>query len=168
MQHCGVAHPIAPRLVRRILNGQGGLRVRGPERALSDDMVSWLRENIQKLLEALRDRQKARKKRSAILEYITALHANKRMLRPTKRIRFVTCESCSNGAGQNSCGARMLTSGDPFPRAVYARCNDCQGEDGTDPGWLWAIGICEVSDCPLYPRRPYQHKVGQSLAGMCR
>ena len=47
MQHRGVAHPIAPRLVRRILNGQGGLRVRGPERALSDDMVSWLREHIQ-------------------------------------------------------------------------------------------------------------------------
>jgi hypothetical protein len=114
--------PHCPRLVRRLLNGQGGLRVRGPERALSDDMVSWLREHIQELMEALRDRQKARKKRSAILEYITALHANKRMLRSAKRIRFVTCENYSNGAGQSSCGARMLTSGDPFPRARARLC----------------------------------------------
>ena len=51
--------------------------------------------------------------------------------------------------------------------AVYARCNDCQDEDGTDPGWLWAIGNCEVLDRPLYRHRPYQHKVGESPAGMC-
>ncbi len=40
-------------------------------------------------------------------------------------------------------------------------------EDVTDPGWLCAIGNCEVLDRPLYRHRPYQHKVGESPAGMC-
>ena len=39
--------------------------------------------------------------------------------------------------------------------AVNAKCWECQG-GSSDPHPRWRIGNCEVVDCPLYPKRPYQ------------
>ena len=52
--------------------------------------------------------------------------------------------------------------------AINAKCYDCQGGIGADPGWQWAIGNCAIADCPLYPHRPYQRKQGQPPEGRYR
>lgn len=44
--------------------------------------------------------------------------------------------------------------------AVNAKCYDCQGRDA-DPGVKRRIGRCEISNCSLYPVRPYQKTVRQ-------
>jgi len=43
--------------------------------------------------------------------------------------------------------------------AVTAKCWDCQGGDA-DPHPRWRIGNCEITDCPLWTVRPWQHKYG--------
>ena len=50
--------------------------------------------------------------------------------------------------------------------AIYAKCYECQGGEGADPGWQWAIGNCEVTDCPLHPHRSYRRKQGQPPEGV--
>ena len=49
--------------------------------------------------------------------------------------------------------------------AINAKCYDCIGPD---PGWKWAVGNCESTDCPLHRFRPYQKKVGQPPEGVYR
>lgn len=40
--------------------------------------------------------------------------------------------------------------------AINAKCWDCIGA-GSDPHPRREIGNCVMTDCPLYPVRPYQH-----------
>lgn len=40
--------------------------------------------------------------------------------------------------------------------AINAKCWDCVGA-GSDPHPRKEIGNCVMTDCPLYPVRPYQH-----------
>ena len=51
--------------------------------------------------------------------------------------------------------------------AIYAKCYECQG-GGADPGWQWAIGNCEITECPLHSHRSYQRKEGQPPEGVYR
>ncbi len=39
--------------------------------------------------------------------------------------------------------------------AVNAMCWDCVGGD-SDPASRWRIGNCPITNCPLYPLRPYK------------
>ena len=43
--------------------------------------------------------------------------------------------------------------------AVKGKCWDCQGGD-YDSHPQWRIGNCEITDCPLWTVRPWQHKYG--------
>ena len=44
--------------------------------------------------------------------------------------------------------------------AIAAKCWDCQGGDA-DPHPRWRIGNCQITDCPLWPLRPYQAQHGR-------
>ncbi len=39
--------------------------------------------------------------------------------------------------------------------AIDAKCWDCQGRN-VAPAPKWRIGNCQISQCSLYPVRPYQ------------
>jgi len=39
--------------------------------------------------------------------------------------------------------------------AINAKCWDCNGCDA-DPAPRWRIANCPMTDCPLYPQRPFQ------------
>lgn len=52
--------------------------------------------------------------------------------------------------------------------AIEAKCYDCQGGDGADSGWKWAIGNCPCDDCPLHPFRPHQRLAGTPGRGVYR
>lgn len=45
--------------------------------------------------------------------------------------------------------------------AINAKCFDCMG-CGFDGHPANEIRLCEISDCPLWPVRPYQSKRGES------
>jgi hypothetical protein len=51
--------------------------------------------------------------------------------------------------------------------AINAKCFDCQGQDA-DPAPKWRIGNCEISDCPLYPLRPYQDNLSRPMPNVLR
>lgn len=47
-----------------------------------------------------------------------------------------------------------------FKAAIRAKCWDCEGQDA-DPCVNWRIGNCEITECPLWKLRPYQHHLGK-------
>lgn len=52
--------------------------------------------------------------------------------------------------------------------AVTAKCWDCQCGDA-DPAPRWRIGNCRITDCPLWPMRPYRAHHGKPVpAGLER
>lgn len=44
--------------------------------------------------------------------------------------------------------------------AIRAFCWTCEGGDA-DSGVRWRVGNCEITDCPLWPHRPWQTQVGR-------
>ncbi len=51
--------------------------------------------------------------------------------------------------------------------AINGKCAECINWDGNpDPRWL--IGNCNITDCPLWPVRDYQHRMGDPTPPMYR
>lgn len=38
--------------------------------------------------------------------------------------------------------------------AIDAKCRDCAGSEGGDRHWRQYVGICQITDCSLWPVRP--------------
>jgi hypothetical protein len=55
----------------------------------------------------------------------------------------------------------QIAAADPksLRKAVNAKCWDCQG-GGADPNTRQAVGQCGITDCSLWPVRPWQDAVG--------
>ncbi len=55
----------------------------------------------------------------------------------------------------------QIAAADPksLRKAVNAKCWDCQG-GGADPNTRQAVGQCGITDCSLWPVRPWQETVG--------
>jgi hypothetical protein len=55
----------------------------------------------------------------------------------------------------------QIAAADPksLRKAVNAKCWDCQG-GGADPNTRQAVGQCGITDCSLWPVRPWQEAVG--------
>lgn len=77
-------------------------------------------------------------------------------------------EWLENGLGRDSEPGRRLSKVNRDPVsvalrrpgsrkfAIHAHCYECQGGNA-DPAPHWRIGNCEISRCPLWKFRPYQH-----------
>lgn len=55
----------------------------------------------------------------------------------------------------------QIAAADPksLRKAVNAKCWDCQG-GGADPNTRQAVGQCGITDCSLWPVRPWQDAAG--------
>lgn len=46
--------------------------------------------------------------------------------------------------------------------AIRAMCWTCQGCDA-DPGVQWRVGNCQITECPLWPHRPWKAQRGKPM-----
>lgn len=106
MSVSGLISEATARGVELVRNGDR-IRVRGPEREVTDDLLHMLRQQKGELLEALDDLHEAREERAAILEYDHEIPREQAEAEARARINWVSCATCANWTGESQCAAGL-------------------------------------------------------------